>query len=459
MAGNDFNQRFTIEKYCTKNDVARALGTNLIEPIWREIVDFRKRLSIDLPFFDTSRIKFTLTYIDPVQAKGAQTNDAVTSFVAAYSKIANGSIAQYTFTRDILKDCLAAVARSNNIDVSEITLTNIIDNNEVDYQYSLLVNYYKALHEIKNNQNTGIDEEFLARSYAILKGEEELTSFYRVSDNESLSSKFLVNRVYDQGIPAHMIDDIMPPLFDYINNSDINLSSRLSAIYFMFNYVRPFDLYNMELASLLAKKVIATTNINTASIYVPLESFTYVKDFFNEVSNEVKKTHDFTYASLRGSEIINSCLENAISRMNELKATYLDVESKVGSNEEKAEEEFGPKIIVPKKIERKTETKAQIQQRIERRTAQVEFIQLSEKEIKAKITDLLETDPYLNKEQADFYVRHSTYGKYYSIQQYVKCEKVVYETARTAMERLAKGGYYRREQIKNKFVYTPINKE
>ena len=94
-----------------------------------------------------------------------------------------------------------------------------------------------------------------------------------------------------------------------------------------------------------------------------------------------------------------------------------------------------------------------------RRTSQVELIQLSEKEIRAKINDLLETDPYLNKEQADFYVRHSTYGKYYSIQQYVKCEKVVYETARTAMERLAKGGYYRREQIKNKFVYTPINKE
>ena len=459
MAGNDFNQRFTIEKYCTKNDVARALGTNLIEPIWREIADFRKRLSIDLPFFDTSRIKFTLTYIDPVQAKSAQTNDEVTSFVGAYSKIANGSIAQYTFTRGVLKDCLAAIARLNNLDVSEITLTNIIDNNQVDWQYRYLVNYHRALQDLKNNPNTGIDEEFLARNYAMLKGEEELTSFYRTSDVESLSSKFLVNRVYDQGIPSHMIDDIMPPLFDYITNSDISLSGRLSAIFFMFNYVRPFDSFNMELACLLAKKVISTTNINTASIYVPLESFTLVKEFFNEVSNEVKKTHDFTYASLKGSEIINLSFENAISRMNELRATSLDSEVKMGSDEEKAEEEFGPKIVVPKKAEKKSETKAQIQQRFERRAPKFELVQLSEKEIKAKINDLLETDPYLNKEQADFYVRHSTYGKYYSIQQYVKCEKVVYETARTAMERLAKGGYYRREQIKNKFVYTPINKE
>ena len=73
--------------------------------------------------------------------------------------------------------------------------------------------------------------------------------------------------------------------------------------------------------------------------------------------------------------------------------------------------------------------------------------------------NLLEQDPFLKKGQAHFYVRHCTMGKYYTIQQYKKCEGCVYETARTSMDNLAKLGYYRREQVKNKFVYTPISKE
>ena len=75
------------------------------------------------------------------------------------------------------------------------------------------------------------------------------------------------------------------------------------------------------------------------------------------------------------------------------------------------------------------------------------------------MNDLLEMDPMLKKSQAHFYVHHCTQGRYYTIQQFVKFEGCVYETGRTSMDDLAKLGYYRRDQIKNKFVYTPINKE
>ena len=65
----------------------------------------------------------------------------------------------------------------------------------------------------------------------------------------------------------------------------------------------------------------------------------------------------------------------------------------------------------------------------------------------------------LRKTQAHFYARHCSLGKYYTIQQFKKMEKVVYETARTSMDMLAKLGYYKKEQIKNKFVYTPIERK
>jgi len=459
MAGNDFNQKYTIERYCTKADIIKAFGTTLIEPIWREIISFRNRMGIELPFFDASHIKFGLTYIDSVQAKSSQANDRVASFIGSYGKIAVGSLAESTFTTEMIKISLKEIAKLNKLDVSEITLTNIIQNEPVGEEYKVLVNYYRALIALRNSGFESIDEAFLARNYAMLRGEEELTSFYRESDNQSSASRFIINREYDQGVPAHLIDVLMPPVLDYINNTQLSLVSRLAAIFFMFNYIKPFESHNMELAALLAKKVIGSTNIDTGSIYIPLEVVLNDADLFGPVSNETKKTHDFTYVYLKTADLVNSAFDVALSRMSEVRANSLDIESKIGSNNKSIEEEFKIKVELPKKKEQKTETKSQIIERIEKNAPKTTENNLSEKELRAKAQDILESDPYIKKGQAHFYVHHCTVGKYYTIQQYVKFEKVVYETARTSMDNLAKRGYYRRDNVKNKFVYTPINKE
>ena len=148
-----------------------------------------------------------------------------------------------------------------------------------------------------------------------------------------------------------------------------------------------------------------------------------------------------------------------------------------GDDEKKFEEEFGFKpeenVLGPKmeeqipveepKVEEKPvevvkeEPKPVIvEKKIEVKQENLE--EISDKEYKKMANALLESDPYLKKAQAHFYVRHSTVGKFYTIQQFKKAEGCVYETARTSMDNLVKLGYYRREQIKNKFVYTPIKK-
>ena len=84
---------------------------------------------------------------------------------------------------------------------------------------------------------------------------------------------------------------------------------------------------------------------------------------------------------------------------------------------------------------------------------------VASKDYDALAEDLLESDPFLKPGQAAFYVRHCTVGKFYTIAQYQKATGCVYETARTSMDNLAKRGYYKRENLKNKFIYTPIPKE
>lgn len=83
---------------------------------------------------------------------------------------------------------------------------------------------------------------------------------------------------------------------------------------------------------------------------------------------------------------------------------------------------------------------------------------LTDKEVKEYIIYLMETEPDLNKKQASFYATHCTEGRYYTIQQFKAHAKCVYETARTSMDKLAAKGFYKKCQVKNKFVYTPVKK-
>ena len=72
---------------------------------------------------------------------------------------------------------------------------------------------------------------------------------------------------------------------------------------------------------------------------------------------------------------------------------------------------------------------------------------------------LLELDPSMKRGEAHFYARHCTLGKRYTIQQYKRSIGCAYETARTSMDHLVAMGYYRKEMVKNKNVYTPIPRD
>ena len=68
-------------------------------------------------------------------------------------------------------------------------------------------------------------------------------------------------------------------------------------------------------------------------------------------------------------------------------------------------------------------------------------------------------DYRLKKKEAYFYARHCTLGMYYTIDQFKKATKCVYETARTSMEHLVELGYYKKAPAGKKFVYTPIKRK
>ncbi len=70
---------------------------------------------------------------------------------------------------------------------------------------------------------------------------------------------------------------------------------------------------------------------------------------------------------------------------------------------------------------------------------------------------LVELNPFIRYHQALFYANHHDVGRYYTIGQFKNFTGCAYETARTSMDFMTSLGLYRKEQIKNKFVYTPVD--
>ena len=480
MAGSDLNVKFTNEKYMTRMEVAKSLGTNLIDQIWREIIVYRRTMAMELPITDNASFHFNLTQTPQVMTLTGELFGRVSKCDSLFDKLVSGSIAKYTLTHDMHKLALKCVAKYNSIDVSEITLQNILDHQCVDQRYQVIINYFNALERLSKASYEEVSEEFLANYYGVLKGQEELTAFYRVNDTNSPSSKFLVGAEYNNGVQVRLIEAMMKTVINFANDRSYSLLTRLIGTIFMFNFIKPFEDFNLELSLLAAKAILSSSGLPIAAVYVPLELILNDKDLFGDISREVLKSHDFTYALIKGSDSVNAAFSAIIDRIVQVNAKALEATANMGDDAKKFKEEFGvepknnffqqsqptpapapvhiePAPVVSPKVEPvvRPVTHVAPKETFEDKPTS----QMSERELKAREIDILESDPYIKKAQAHFYVRHCTKGKFYTIQEYKKFEGVVYETARTSMDNLALRGYYRREQIKNKFVYTPIDKE
>ncbi len=181
-------------------------------------------------------------------------------------------------------------------------------------------------------------------------------------------------------------------------------------------------------------------------------------------------TNDLTYLLIEFLKHLDKAINVFSLRLEQIQLTNIQKEFVQGDDPEEFAKEAGLNIIfpepeAPKKVESKPIRKLsnQVAPAPSYNPTPVVHVapvqHIPSKDYDALAEDLLESDPFLKPGQAAFYVRHCTVGKFYTIAQYQKATGCVYETARTSMDNLAKRGYYKRENLKNKFIYTPIPKE
>lgn len=474
MAIDNLGIRFSEESYASRSQVAHTLGTNLIDPFWNQILAYRKNFQVILPLKDITKMSYYITLCTKINEKCVALTQKVERYSQTYNEKIFKSLNKNNYYHDTIRQDLLYVAKANNIFVNEVALNNIIYHKSNDPVFVNLINYLAASEFVYSNGNKTIDDSYLANLYSLVSGEKELISFYRVNEVKSFSQKVIINREY-AGAPVNQIESLMSSLYEFLNNYNASPVIKASVAYYMINYIKPFDNYNAEMSILVARKILSSSD--SSQLFVPFAALLVEKQSNIALAiREAQRSKDLTYVLVEFIDVLSDAFQYSLDSIARLLVEGAQQSYLMGEDEEKIENEFGKgiasknveKFDVPTKEEKSIEQPKVEEKKLEAQQPKISVKKVvaepnentaSDKELRKQAEEMLESDPMIRPNQAHFYVRHCTPGHYYTIQQYKRSERCVYETARTSMDNLAKQGYYKREQVKNKFVYTPLVKE
>ncbi len=496
MAGNDYAMRFTEDKYATKLEVGRELKVSSVDPFWSNILSYRSNFYhyLSIRTIEKNMLLFCgcpaiNSLVNNLEAKLLRVNRECMMLAPNTKQFKN---VDYTFKKEVLN----ILNEFEQLHVGEDFIDSVMRNEIVSAipTNMVLVNYLQALNYIRRAYVNAIDEDFLAELYAKLLGTEELVTFYRTSEDRNPENRVLIDRVYTSA-PVNLIGPMMNSLFTFINSSTLPTSLKATITFFYINFVKPFANYSEEMAVLMAKAVLAHEAFGDSVVMLPFEKLLLLpKEEAARIYVEVQKTADVTYfvdyAFKYLSKYCDTFLDDiATAKVAEMRADFYQVDEEKPIQEveipeparvetmdlfaEEAEEKVEEAAPAPVQQVEKTREEPREVVAVEtpkKKTVKVTYVQeelavayipvaLDEKQAVLLEQDLLERDPELKKGEAKFYARHCTKGKKYTIAQYKKSLHCAYETARTSMDHLAELLYYRKEKIKNKYVYIPVERE
>ena len=501
MATTDYGYRFTDENYSTKDDVAIALETNLIDDTWEKILLYRKPYQVLLPLRNLGKAPFRMTLSSAILSKINNCDTRIVDTKKAFAKYDKDTGNRRKLIKKSHDEIVKILAQHYKITYSNELIEDIYSQNYANLSEDELrvARYIEALRELEDHYGDPVNEDLLTRLYGILSASIDSFVFYR-------ETELVKNNLYSKefsSAPVSMIESMMENLLDFIDKSTQSVVVKFACCYYSMKLIKPFDKYFDELAMLTSKMVIAHGDrfnaINDIAFLLPLEEI-IVKygPRFDKILSSIQKENDITYAiDSLFSYITNACnnfidsvtnysndLFKEEARKDETIQVRKEILENVVRNDEVEEEQslFNFEPIEEIKEEPKEEPKVEVKEEPKPVVVEPKEEKAKEKPVKeeqvvvvsnkidmtgpiknereaAKYEKfLLERDPRLKKGQAHFYARHCTPGLYYTIKQYKRMVGCVYETARTSMDALAEYGYYEKQQIKNKFVYTPKSK-
>ena len=484
MANNELAVRFTEGKYATKSEVAKELKMSIIDNIWSNILSYRSTFNRYLTIKSIEKNQLVVCFCPTINSLVNSTDAKLLRLTREYSRLSASNGEQKRFEDEGLIRSLTAVAKKHEIAVSDNYLKSLIhgDIKEVASSTKIILRYLDALNYINRSYVNAIDDNFLGELYSRLLGTNELTTFYRNTEDTNRENRVLIDRIYTCA-PSSLIEGMMDNLFSFIATSSLSASAKACVAYYYINYIKPFEDYSDEIAVLIAKAILAHEDLGEIGALLPLETLLSERqDEIARLFTEVQKTSDVTYFLVFASKQIEAKCDELFDFISNMKAetlksdfvrqdevkpqaetTYVVEQTSLFEPvQEEVKSEPAPVVEQPKPVVKEQPQQVVEEKHFEESQPQeqiaVSYIPpaLDEKQAYRLEQHLLELDPSLRRNEARFYARHCTLGKSYTIAQYKRMIGCVYETARTAMDHLVELGYYRKDSSNKKFIYTPI---
>lgn len=413
-------KKFSEEVYASKDEVQAYYNVENVSSYWNHIISYRS-------FFD---YQTNLKNIDGNSFKLCLTNTLIST---AYKL-------QLDLINDLLDFISLPIEKQNKI---------LLDRKNKSLQAVCRFNHIKEptqdiLDKISLNKMESIPTTlFVLDAYSITYNNNYFLNGFNIKDIEQISKgcasqfdsdevAYRKNQYNDLNNPLKISDSLnikalLLNLSEYLNDEKIPLILRALTIPFSFSYIIPFDYFYEECAALTCKNFTFSYGLKTVGFLLDFESIAFSKTVFKYMK-KAQENLDLTYYLTKVLPYFIEDEKNIHSLIEKIK-NEKDLEEDTISNDSKEDIEKALPVFPMSRTKDDVEDTAK---------------------------KLREIYPQLKKKEAHFYASHCTIGLRYTIEQFKEEEHTVYETARTSMESLAKKGFYKKEQFKNKFVYTPI---
>ena len=468
MANIELAVRFTEDKYASKTDLIKDLKTTLVDNFWKNILEYRKSYFVSTSLHTFNGNEYLLCDSEMTKLKNKSCENKLIKIMEDMNKINEEDYSKFEYQN--YASLLKNVAEANKLDDSDTRIRAILKKEirYLDFDNIVLPRYIACLEYLKRHFSDNIDVDFIMKLNALLIGKEE--GSFRTLEDDDPANKVLIDRIYTAA-PVNMIEHLTEEVCRFINMSELSSLYKAFIAYYALCIIKPFAKYSREVALLVAKAIIAREAMGEVALLLPIERLlTISKEDENKLFTDVQKYNDTTYFVRYALDVMDNLSGDFIDKIYLFSSSSIHEEFYAPDEEEKVEEpvkiEESNKAELPKEEKPREEKKpkkreVKVEERIVEGEVAIRYIPkgLDEKEAAKLEVQLLEMDPSLKKKEAHFYAHHCTLGMNYTIQHYKRYNRVSYETARTSMDHLAELGYYRKEQIKNKFIYSPIKRD
>ncbi len=456
MGNDDLAIRFSNETYATRSEVAKALGTSLIDVIWTNIIKYRGQFTRYLALRSIDHGPLSVVVTPSLNDKINAIERQMMKAWLRLNKTSKTSINYAAYEQEFHAQQLAFVAQKYRLNINDSFLKSVVNDtlSTISPDRMILLNYYNAIKYTKTHLNDPIDEAFWAAIYSLLSGQEDMSTLYRLQEIASIEQKALIGKTY-VAAPTSRIDEMMGQLQDFINHAEFSPIVKAIVTFYYMMLVKPFETFSEEIALLTLKNMLAHADYDEVPLLLVLESLLIdTRDDFNRVMSEVQKSGDVTYLLAFTLPLLEQAVVALLDH-----AVTLDKEELKEEERRPASPSVAP-LSPPMNNDHETSSSLNKPLHLDERMALPSVPVALDEVDAARIEEhLMETNPALKRGEAYFYARHCTLGKFYTISQFKKTLGCAYETARTSMDHLASLGYYRKESYKNKFIYTPVGKK